>query len=423
MNPAAALAPRALPHGGDPAGELHGVLDRLGAADFTGWDAGAQEQLLGSLARAEARVSALRLRLLQAAEHSRAAARSGAASTGQWAARVVNGDQATAQRQVGLAHGLARRTATQEALGSGVISVEHAQVIVRADRELPAALDADRRAVVERRLIEKARVLSPGALRRVARRALAAVEADVAAVDAHENQVVAAEEERARARTRFTLHENGDGTVTGHFTVPALHGELLRKILQTMTAPRRGRFGAGAAQLGDAESRTDWDRARGEAFCELVEHLPTEHLHPRTAATVVVTIADDVLRDALRAAHLDTGGVVSAGEARRLACGARVLPAVLGGASLPLDLGRSARLFSEPQRTALGLAHATCAADGCERPFSWCELHHLRPWSHGGSTDLADAVPLCHFHHQRIHDHRYRHARSSAGSITFHLRV
>lgn len=176
-----------------------------------------------------------------------------------------------------------------------------------------------------------------------------------------------------------------------------------------------------ADQVAAAEPRTDWDRARGEAFCELLEHLPTDHLSPKTAATIVVTMTEASLRGALQVAGLDTGAALSAGEARRLLCNARVVPAVLGGASLPLDLGRSARLFNDNQRTALSLVHQTCAADGCERPFAWCELHHKRLWSQGGKTDLADAVPLCHFHHQRIHDPRFECVHRPRG-VTFHRR-
>ncbi|WP_441928049.1 HNH endonuclease signature motif containing protein [Marmoricola sp. RAF53] len=133
-----------------------------------------------------------------------------------------------------------------------------------------------------------------------------------------------------------------------------------------------------------------------------------------------MTVEHDTLRDALKVAHLDTGADLSAGEARRLACGAGIIPAVLGGTSLPLDLGRSSRLFSEAQRTALGLRHDTCAADGCERPYAWCELHHEEPWSHGGNTDLAQAIPLCHFHHRRIHDPHYEHVRARDGAVVFH---
>ncbi len=407
----------------DPVAELHAFLDRLQSYDIASLDAAGHGAFVRQVARAEARLVGLRLRALASADRSHVASLSGAASTGQWAARLSNADHAEAQGQVRLAQGLEQRTMTQQALVSGEVSPAHAAVIVRADRDLPGSVTADQRSSVEATLLEKAKVLSPGALRRAARRSLAAIEADVAVIDAHENALVATEEELARLRTSLTLHDNNDGTVTGRFTIPTAQGHLLRKVLETMTAPRRARLGASQAQAGTARGvvgSADWEHARGLAFCELVEHLPTDHLHPKTAATVVVALDHDTLVDALKVAHLDTGAELSAGEARRLACGSRILPAVLGGASLPLDLGRSARLFSEAQRTALGLKHDSCAATGCERPFAWCELHHWQPWSHGGRSDLADAVPLCHFHHRRVHDPGYQHRRDPGGGVTFH---
>lgn len=408
----------------DPAAELHACLDRCAARVSGVLGPEDQAELLKSLTRAEARLAAWKLQVIATADRSRTALRSGAATTGQWAAHLVNTDQVFAQRQVRLAQGLQRRTATQQALARGALSAEHAEVIVRADEQLPDTVTAEQRVTVERALLAQAEMIAPAALRKAARRALAAVETEAAVVDAHENDLVRDLEAFARARTRLTLHDNADGTVTGHFTVPVLHGHLLRKILQTMTAPRRGRLGASPAQVGDATGvRADGDRVRGEAFCELLEHLPTDHLHPRTAASLVVTVELDSLQSALKAAHLDTGESLSAGEVRRLGCTSQVLPAVLGGASLPLDLGRSARLFSEAQRTALGTRHLTCAADGCERPFAWCELHHRDPWSRGGKTDLADAEPLCHFHHRRVHDPHYEHTRGTDGTIRFHQRT
>jgi hypothetical protein len=404
-----------------PAAELHACLDRIASVDPDVLGPQAQADLLQALTRAEARLAAKKLQVLAAADRSRAAQRTGAASTSQWAARLANVDQAAAHRQVGLAQGLDRRSATQRALAGGLISAEHAAVIVRADRHLPTAVTAEQRDLVEHALLAKAEYLAPDALRNAARRALAAVEPDTTIVDAHEDDLVRDREAYARSKTRLTLHDNDDGTVTGHFTVPVMQGHLLRKILQTITAPRRGRIGATQAQVGEV-SRTDWDRARGEAFCELIEHLPTDHLHPKTAATLVVTVGLDTLREALKVAHLDTDEALSAGEVRRLACNARLLPAVLGGTPLPLDLGRSARLFSDAQRAALGIRHRTCAGEGCERPFAWCEVHHREPWAHGGRTDLVDAVPLCHFHHQRVHDRHYRHERLPDASIRVHLR-
>lgn len=405
----------------DPVADLDACLDRVAALDLDRLDDRHQEVLLRALGRSESRIAAVKLRLLAVAERSKTAATVGMTSTGQWAASSLHADPAVTQRQVLLSQQLEGRSATQAALAAGDVTAEHASVIVLADQQLPTGVTITQRETVESTLLAKARMMAPGALRQAARRALAAIEADQHAVDAHEDSLVRNEEAAARARTRLTLHDNDDGTVTGHFTVPAVHGHLLRKILQTISAPRRGRLGSPRAQVG-ATGLTSWDRARGEAFCEVIEHLPTDHLHPKTAATLIVTITEATLRGALAAAHLDTNATISAGEARRMACGASLIPAVLGGASLPLDLGRASRLFSEPQRIALGLRHRTCASDGCERPFAWCELHHRTAWSRGGRTDLAEAIPLCHFHHQRMHDPDYEH-RQHPGGIAFYRRT
>ena len=411
------LTPDAPPPTGPPAraalAGVHAAIDDL-AGSVADADDGV---LVADCERAIRRLQAVKLRLIAAADRNGVAAGAGLASTGAWVAQQVNDDQAESARSVRLATALERASSVLgAAIADGAISTEHAAVVVRAVEDLPSGLSDTQRLVVEQSLVEKARRLSPTLLRRAARRAVAAVEPDEHAVDAHEDALVAAEEERARQRSRLTLHDNSDGTVTGHFTVPTFHGHLLRKVIDTITAPRRARLGATAAQVGDRADRLDWDRARGQAFCELIEHLPTDRLHGKTAATIVVTLAEDALRERVAVGRLDTGEALSAGEVRRLACAAGVVPAVLGGRSLPLDLGRSQRLFTEAQRTALATTHTTCAADGCERPFAWTEIHHRRPWSAGGRTDLDNAVPLCHFHHRRVHDPGFTHQLGPDGA-------
>jgi hypothetical protein len=270
-----------------PVDELHACLDRLRSVEPGRLTSDEQARLLLELSRAESRLAGLKLELLAAAERSHTARRAGAASTGQWAAQLVHADGGEAQRQVGLATGLAGHAPTRRALGEGRISPGHAEVILRADRQLPATVSPEQRTTVERSLLTRAETMSPSSLRRVARRAISAIEPDTSAVDAHEDAILRDEEADARARARLTLHDNHDGTVSGHFTVPTLQGHLLRKILETMTAPRRGRLGASQAQSGPADGvHTDWDHARGTAFCELLEHLPTDHLHSRAAVKI-----------------------------------------------------------------------------------------------------------------------------------------
>ena len=213
-------------------------------------------------------------------------------------------------------------------------------------------------------------------------------------VDAEENQQVQDEEDTAWHTARLTLHDNDDGTTTGHFTVPTLAASVLKKILDAMTAPRRTR---------GPEPVRDWAQARGQAFTQVLEHLPVDHLHGKVAATILITLDLDTLRDRLKAARLDTGDLVSAAHARRLACNAALIPAVLDGQAQPLDLGREKRLFNQTQRLAGATRHTRCAADGCQIPYAWCELHHRRPWAKGGRTDLNDLVPRCGHHHRRLH--------------------
>ncbi|WGX94987.1 HNH endonuclease signature motif containing protein [Nocardioides sp. L-11A] len=114
---------------------------------------------------------------------------------------------------------------------------------------------------------------------------------------------------------------------------------------------------------------------------------------------------------------------ISATDARRLACQATIIPAVLGTTSEVLDLGRRTRLFTRAQRRALRLRDRHCRAEGCTIPATWTEAHHHTPWSHGGSTDLADAISLCNHHHHRIHDRAFTHDRLPNGDIRFHRRT
>jgi hypothetical protein len=138
---------------------------------------------------------------------------------------------------------------------------------------------------------------------------------------------------------------------------------------------------------------------------------------------VLVQIDLDALLSGLGVAGLDNGVAITAGEARRLACNAGLVPVVLGGDSMPLDLGRERRLHSRAQRRALSLVHDTCAVSGCQRPFAWCEIHHQRlAWAAGGSTDLDNGLPLCGHHHRRAHDTRFDLRRRSDGEWAFHRR-
>jgi hypothetical protein len=93
---------------------------------------------------------------------------------------------------------------------------------------------------------------------------------------------------------------------------------------------------------------------------------------------------------------------------RRLACEAEIIPLVLDGKSVPLDVGKSKRLATAYQRRALAAVHETCAIDGCSVKFSHCEPHHIDYWENGGATDFNNLVPLCSRHHHAAHEGGWR---------------
>jgi hypothetical protein len=167
--------------------------------------------------------------------------------------------------------------------------------------------------------------------------------------------------------------------------------------------------------------RVSWYESAGSAFCELLEHLPTDG-HHGVGATLLVKIDHQHLRDGLASAGLDTGATISASESLRLACNAGIMPAVFAGDPLPLHLGRTRRLHTEAQRRALSFRYDSCATIGCDRPFAWTEIHHPESWADGGATDLDNALPLCWYHHKRAHDSYFTMKTLSTGEVRFHRR-
>ncbi|HEX4978267.1 MAG TPA: HNH endonuclease signature motif containing protein, partial [Nocardioides sp.] len=101
-----------------------------------------------------------------------------------------------------------------------------------------------------------------------------------------------------------------------------------------------------------------------------------------------------------------------------------IIPMVLGGESMPLDLGRERRLFSKHQKIALDHQYQGCAAETCDLPPSRVEYHHTNPWHQGGRTDLAHGLPLCPpHHHMADHPTLWDMRRLPTGAIRFTRRT
>jgi hypothetical protein len=119
---------------------------------------------------------------------------------------------------------------------------------------------------------------------------------------------------------------------------------------------------------------------------------------------LVVTMDLEELEHRARGALLEFGGQLSPSALRRLACDAAVIPVVLNGDGIPLDVGRASRAIPDGIRRAVRARDGGCAHPGCDRPPSWCEIHHVIEWQHGGPTAVSNLVMLCRQHHRQVHD-------------------
>ena len=121
--------------------------------------------------------------------------------------------------------------------------------------------------------------------------------------------------------------------------------------------------------------------------------------------TVVVTVDLATLRRELgtAAGELRWAGPISAEAARRLACDAGIVPAVLGAAGEPLDVGRLSYPVTAAIRRALEARDGGCAFPGCHRPPAWCAAHHILHWANHGITATSNLVLLCDRHHVVVH--------------------
>ena len=382
-----------------------------------------QEAAVAELARAAAALAELQLRVVAAAAD--AATGSGARDTGAWLASVTRADFSTGRADARLAEALDRRwTAVAAGMADGLVSTAQARVVVEALEALPADLDPALLEQAQAQMVSYCERFRPSELRRLGRHLLEVVAPEIA--EAEEAKRLEDEERAAREKTSLRTRLIGAGLARTTITHPEVDRDRLLTYLESFTSPRKAQDA-----IGGEEDRIPHHRKLGQAFGALLEHLDPAQLpaHGGDATTVMVTIdLDSLIADlatgGLIDADLAAGDNMSASAVRRLACTANIIPAVLGGNGEILDLGRTRRLFSPAQRKALRLRDQRCRAEGCTIPATWTEAHHLKPWSQGGNTDLADGVLLCNWHHHRAHDRRYETDKLPNGrDLRFHRRT
>ena len=276
------------------------------------------------------------------------------------------------------------RPKTWQALDDGALSPEHSDVIVRVIDHLP--VDATLREAAEDLLIQEAAKLNATELEVAGNHLLEVLDPD--GVAKREEKKLDKLERSAHLNRFLAIVDDGIGGVKirGRGTVE--DAAVIKAALQALSAPLPATdpdCGTEGRDERDHGART-WDALVEVAQTALdSETLPTAHgQKPR----VTVTVSWEDLRAGVGTATLETGEKLSVAAVRRLACDAEILPIVLDGNGVPLDVGRANRLVTMGIWLALIARDKHCAFPGCTRPPIACDAHHVEHWIDGGKTSV-----------------------------------
>jgi len=210
----------------------------------------------------------------------------------------------------------------------------------------------------------------------------------------------ASTEERERRHydnRRLDLFERMDGMTVVQGLLDPLSASHLRTWLDAQV---KAGFRLKRDTPGDNRTAT---QMRVDALATLAHHaMACDEPGSGAPVTMVVRVALEDLKKGVGIGSCDALQTpISVSTLRAMAVDAQVIPVVMGGESVPLDVGRASRLATPYQAIALAERDGGCA--WCHAPISYCDKHHIQRWEDDGLTNLENMVMLCVSCHHRIH--------------------
>ncbi len=308
--------------------------------------------------------------------------------------RSGNGE---ARHLVQTARHLDRFPATADALAAGLIGWSAAEVLAQAAVGLDDAYGAD-----EAELLAAAEGREVADLERVCRLWRDRADTDAAGEDA----------ERRYHQRGVWLQYRFDGTCTGQISLDADSADIVTRALTTTPDP----IGSITTPRTTAQRRADrltdlCHNALGhnDGDSALGDDQGPDRCSGGSRATVDVVIDVHTLvgtNDNIAQARAElTGGAPISGPALdRLLCDASFRAIVLDGPRAVLAYNRATPDISPALRRAVRIRDRHCVFHGCDRPWQWCDLHHLLPRHRGGPTNEDNLALVCRYHHRLIHE-------------------
>lgn len=307
-------------------------------------------------------------------------------------ARTAAARQLSARRTLGGEPLPAQHPHVASALRAGAISPSHAREIHRTIDQIPDAvelayLEAGRQVFdeIELDLVEHARELDSKALAQRGRMILYVLDPDGVAPDESER-------ERRRGLT-LTTRADGSGRLEAELT--SATAAVWTTVIDSLSAPA-------PESDGQRDMRTAAQR-RHDALADAGERLLRSGSLPDTGGvpvSLILTMSVDQLSTGHGYARTEHGELVPARTAVQLADQAEVTTAVLRSDGAVLSCGITRRLATPAQRRVLVARDRGCSFPGCRMPPTWCQVHHVVPWSAGGRTDVDNLTLVCGHHHR-----------------------
>jgi hypothetical protein len=303
-------------------------------------------------------------------------AEDGALSAAAWVANRTGDRRRDLAERGRLGAELRQVPAVAAAAVRGEVTFDHARRVGDCVRKDPLLAARD-----EAVLLEAARQLDADTFRAVARHWQACADDTI---DDHPAEDVKRQE-------HVHLSQLADGWYALDGTLNPDNGAALHALLEEFVdrALRAQRDGDPAlAQLVPSALRAD---AVADLVAQHRRREPSDTTVP-DRYRVAVVVGPGPLPDHLRLA----------------CCDAAMFRVAMNAEGEVLDIGRLSREWTPAIRRAVTHRDGGCVFPGCDRPPSWCDIHHCWEWEHGGPTCQDNGALLCRRHHTFIHAKRWR---------------
>jgi hypothetical protein len=294
--------------------------------------------------------------------------------------------------------------ATAKAWDAGLLDVEHLRAIQKFFKDLPDDVPPTAQNKAETFLAQKAAVLRPDQLEKVADRLALQLNPDGTFTDDYR---------AAQRGFQWCGRQRPDGmSIARLVATPELRAGL-EALFATLAAP-------GMCNPEDQTPTVNGDpnpevAARDHRLMAQRQHdalgaLVRRHLgdpalgqHNGLPVTIIATTTLEQLATAAGYAVTGAGTQLPMRDLIRLAAHSHHYLCVFDEhTEKALYLGRSKRIATADQRLVLHAKDRGCTAPGCDVPGYLTEVHHVDEWATGGPTNIDTLTFACKSHHRLI---------------------